>query len=147
MGQTASQIENHIEDKREHLSSNLRELENKVKSATDWRYQFKNRPAIFLGLAFGGGMLLSNVIGRPGRRRGRQYDYRLRKAAGAETHNVPKASAIPSPTMDKAYKAWENIKGALIGIAAARVKDYVDQVIPGFSEHYKQAEVEHIPVR
>ncbi len=49
MGQTASQIENHIEDTRDDLSSNLRELENKVKSVTDWRHQFESRPMAFLG--------------------------------------------------------------------------------------------------
>jgi hypothetical protein len=37
MGQTASQIEAHIEHTREDLGSNLDQLERKVKSAADWR--------------------------------------------------------------------------------------------------------------
>ena len=63
MGQTATQIESHIESKRADLTSNLRELENRVRSATDWREQFQNRTGTFLGLAFGGGLLLAAMIG------------------------------------------------------------------------------------
>jgi uncharacterized protein DUF3618 len=61
MGETASQIENHIEETREDLGSNLHELEERVKLATDWRRQFRNNPAIFLALAFGGGLLLARM--------------------------------------------------------------------------------------
>ncbi len=69
MGQTASQIENHIENKRADLSSNLQELEYRVKSATDWRRQFQSRPAAFLGMAFGGGILLAAMTSSGRRRR------------------------------------------------------------------------------
>jgi hypothetical protein len=61
MGETASQIENHIEETREDLGSNLHELEERVKLATDWRRQFRNHAAIFLALAFGGGLLLAKI--------------------------------------------------------------------------------------
>ncbi len=69
MGQTASQIESHIQDKRADLSFNLQELEYRVKSAADWRRQFRNRPAAFLGAAFGGGMLLAALTSSGRRRR------------------------------------------------------------------------------
>lgn len=74
MGQTASQIENHIEDKRADLSSNLRELEQRVRSATDWREQFQNRPEIFLGVAFGGGLLLAAMLYSPSNKRRKNCD-------------------------------------------------------------------------
>ena len=61
MGQTANQIETHIDTKRADLSSNLQELEDRVKSATDWRQQFQSRTAAFLGVAFGGGILLGAI--------------------------------------------------------------------------------------
>jgi hypothetical protein len=61
MGETASQIENHIEETREDLGSNLHELEERVKLATDWRRYFRSNPAIFLALAFGGGLLLAKI--------------------------------------------------------------------------------------
>jgi ElaB/YqjD/DUF883 family membrane-anchored ribosome-binding protein len=61
MGETASQIENHIEETREDLGSNLHELEERVKLATDWRSHFRNNPWLLLGLAFGGGLLLARI--------------------------------------------------------------------------------------
>ncbi len=146
MGQTASQIEDHIEDKRESLGRNLRELENKVKSAADWRYQFENHPAAFLGAAFGGGILLAVAFRRSSGGRTRHYSYAIPPAVApsGESNRTPRAVHANSPAMDTAMRAWENVKGALVGVAAARLKDYVEEVIPGFSAHYHhQVEVEH----
>jgi hypothetical protein len=39
-----------------------------------------------------------------------------------------------------ALRTWDNIKGALIGVAAARVKDYVGELIPGFREQLERTE-------
>ena len=141
MGQAASQIENHIENERQELGSNLRELEDKVKSVTDWHHQFRNRPLVFLGLAFGGGAVLASMFGRPsGRRRYPTYD-RENRAEGSEGR--PRTRRATSPAMEKAYEAWENVQGALVGIAATKVKDYADGIIPGFAEQYRQAQAEH----
>lgn len=145
MGQTASQIENHIDVQREDLSSNLRELENKVKAVADWRHQFENRPLVFIGAAFGGGLLLAKAIGSSGGRSRRHYSYGFPSPspAVAEAHSIPRTPRAPSPSMDTAMRAWENIKGALVGVAATRVKDYVEEVLPGFSQQYQQAESQH----
>ena len=68
MGETANQIESYIDQKREDLGSNLQELEQKVKSATDWRWQFQKNPMTMIGIAFGIGMLLAAMLGRGKRR-------------------------------------------------------------------------------
>ena len=146
MGQTASQIENHIEGKRVDLGSNLRELEDKVKSVTDWHRQFEKRPVIFLGLAFGGGAVLASMVGRSGGGR-RYYNYipgNGSTGTGPETrtHRAPSPARASSPAMERASQAWENVKGALVGIAASKVKDYADGIIPGFSDHYRQTEAQ-----
>ncbi len=138
MGQTASQIENHIENKRGDLGSNLRELEDKVKSVTDWHRQFKSRPMVFLGLAFGGGAVLASMVGRPSGRR--RYSNAGTESRANWTDASPRAQRAPSRAMEKATEAWENLQGALVGIAASKVKDYADGFIPGFSEQYRQAE-------
>lgn len=141
MGQTANQIENHIEDAREHLSSNLRELENKVRSATDWRQQFERRPLIFLGIALGGGVLVATALGR--RNSGPRHVHHYAPPAPPQSASQPTPLHIPSalaPTIDRASKVWDTFSGALVGIAAARVKDYVDRVLPGFAEQYSRAE-------
>ena len=37
-------------------------------------------------------------------------------------------------------ETWDNIKGALIGVAATRVKDFVGEVIPGFNEQFQRTQ-------
>lgn len=73
MGQEPDQITQDIAQARAELGSNLGELEHKVKSVADWRCQFQKRPMAILGLAFGGGLLLSRLVkqtnGRGKRRR------------------------------------------------------------------------------
>ena len=63
MDETLGQIEAHIDQTRERLGANLKELERRVDVATDWREHFHARPYIALGLAVAGGMLLARVAG------------------------------------------------------------------------------------
>ena len=49
MDETAHEIEAHIDRQRERLGSNLKELEDKIDAATDWREHFRERPHLFLG--------------------------------------------------------------------------------------------------
>lgn len=44
MGQTVHQIEDHIDNSREDLRSNLEELAQRAKSAVDWRERFRGSP-------------------------------------------------------------------------------------------------------
>ena len=62
MAETVNEIEDHIDRTRERLGSTLRELEDKVEAVTDWREQFHQRPHLFLGAAFAGGVLLSAMV-------------------------------------------------------------------------------------
>ena len=62
MDETANQIEAQIDRTRERLGSNLRELEDKVDAATDWREHFRERPHLFLGAAFIGGVALASAL-------------------------------------------------------------------------------------
>ena len=131
MGQATSQIEAHIEHTREDLGSNLRELEQKVKSVTDWRQHFQKSPMTLLGVAFGGGIILATMLG--GRKSsGRRGLYR------AVTRSEPTAGT--DHQKHKALETWDNIKGALIGVAATRFKDFVGQVVPGFHEEFQRTE-------
>jgi len=62
MGEKPDQIERHIQHQRSELEDNISELQEKVKSAFDWRTQFEERPAIFLGAAFLGGVVVSALL-------------------------------------------------------------------------------------
>ncbi len=131
MGQTANQIENYIAHTRQDLGSNLQELEHKVKSITDWKQHFQNSPMTMIGVAFGGGILLATMLGgRKGRRGERQ-------AVNHEPH------ASPDHLKHKALETWDNIKGALIGVAATRFKDFVGEAVPGFQEHFDRTQREN----
>jgi hypothetical protein len=123
--QTTNQIEHYIDHKREELGSNLHELENKISAATDWRHHFQQNPMTLIAAAFGGGVVLASLLGGPQRRRSAPTDPRT-------TPNPPRAQAL-----DK----WDHIKSALIGVAAARFTDYVEEVIPGFREQLEKTDV------
>jgi hypothetical protein len=132
MGQTTHQIEAHIEDTREDLGSNLHELEQKVKSVTDWKQHFRTNPMTMLGVAFGGGILLATMLGGRKNRRGERGF--PSHATGSEPH------AGTEQQKHKALETWDNIKGALIGVAATRFKDFVGEIVPGFQEQFQGAE-------
>jgi hypothetical protein len=134
MDEAARKIEEHIDRTRARLGSNLRELENKVDAATDWREQFRARPHIFLGAAIAGGALLAAVF--------RPKSSRLVFDSSSES-SLASVSRNGVNAQEQALELWNNIKGALIGVAAMRVTEYVSELIPGFDEHYRRAAQSH----
>jgi hypothetical protein len=116
VGQTTDQIESHIEKTRDDLGANLHELEQKVKEVTDWRYHFRNHPMTLIGAAFGGGILLATMVSR--------------------TRNTTNAVPASAPVRHRATETWDVIKDALVGVAAARVTDFVGELVPGFADEY-----------
>jgi hypothetical protein len=136
MGQTAHQIEAHIQDTRENLGTNLHELERKVKGVTDWKQHFKNKPMTMLGVAFGGGILLATTLGGQRKKRGAGERSLSSYASDAELHTGT------DHQKHRALETWDNIKGALIGVAATRFKEFVGEVVPGFHEQFQHTEQE-----
>ena len=128
MDQTANEIEAHIDRTRDRLGSNLRELEDKVDTATDWRRHFRARPQLFLGAAFIGGVMLGSALRSASSTRGRE-DAAVRRGIG-----------VNSSVQAQAWELWNNVQGALVGVASAGIKDYIAALVPGFEEHYRRAE-------
>jgi hypothetical protein len=132
MEQTTRQIETHIENTRDELGSNLHELERKVKSVTDWKEQFQKNPMLILSAAFGGGILVASMMsGNRSRRNEGVY---------SSTVGDSKPHASTDRQSHKALQTWDNIKGALIGVAVTRFKNYVAEVVPEFQEQYRKTE-------
>jgi Protein of unknown function (DUF3618) len=128
MDETANEIELQIDRTRERFGSNLRELEHKVDAATDWRQHFEERPHVFLGAAFIGGVVLASAL-RP-------------KSAGRA---LSAAALNPRPNgsssvQAQAFELWDNVQTALVGLATARIKEYIGELVPGFAEQYRLAE-------
>jgi len=130
MDEAAHKIEAHIDRTRERLGSNLRELEHRVDAATDWREQFRARPHLFLGGAVAGGALLAAVL----HQRSSRPDFDASHAA--HLGSITRSSNGVNAT-EQALELWHNIKGALIGVAAMRITEYISELIPGFDEHYR----------
>jgi hypothetical protein len=150
MGEKPDQIERHIRHQRSELEDNISELEEKVKSAFDWRTQFQERPAIMLGAAFVGGAVVAALL--PSRSTVTKRLSSMRHTSSDTwtpyTNREPVAqtestSTRPSYTGDysasKTSETWENLKNAAIGMATARISEFIEDLVPGFSEHYRKA--------
>lgn len=128
MGQTTDQIAAHIEHTRDTLGSNLNELEQRVKSVTDWHQHFQSNPLTMLGVAFGGGVMLAAMLGgrqpRPGRRVSSSDSLDVHVATDQQRHY--------------ALETWDHIKGALIGVAATRFTEFVGDIVPGFTDQFQR---------
>ena len=129
MDKAAHTIEAHIDRTRERLGSNLRELEDKVDAATDWREQFRARPHFFLGGALVGGVLLAAALSPRSPRQ--ELDGSSQAPLGAFARSRVN-------TQEQALELWNDVKAALIALAAARVTDYIGELVPGFREHFRQ---------
>lgn len=128
MDQTPREIETHIERTRERLGSHLAELEQKVDAATDWREHFRTRPQVFLGAAFVGGAALAFVL------------HARHPRTVSDDAEIRRFADDPSSARAQVVELWNNLKGALIGVASTRVKDFLAEFMPGFDEHYRRAE-------
>jgi hypothetical protein len=139
MGEKSDQIERHIQEQRNELGDNITELQEKVKSAFDWRVQFEQRPMTMIGIALGGGVLLSTLIG--GRSRSRHPKQSV--AHQWSSSGVQQAARADFGTNGSAAynknnssESWRNIKGALAGVVATKFGRILDSIIPGFNEQY-----------
>ena len=130
MDQTVHEIEAHIDRTRDRLGSNLQELEDKVDAATDWREQFRSRPFAALGVACIAGALIGAAL----------HTRRPRRPAFEPASQGYRPSTLRRIDAEgQLLDLWDNIRGALLGVAAARVQRYIGEVIPGFDEEYRRA--------
>ena len=141
MGETSNEIKQQIDHKRDALGENLDQIQRKVKDAADWRIQVQKRPFTMIGVAFGGGLLLAQMIGNGNQRR-RSY---LRTSNG---HEDDRQTASPAThiQMKKAADTWDKIKGALVGVGATKFREFLGDVVPGFHEEYRKVEEERPPI-
>lgn len=115
MGQRSEQIESEIQEERDRLRSNLDELGNRVRSVTDWRQQFRDHPALGLGLAFGAGLLLAGLL-RP-----------TARSPGAYARRDPEFTGEQRPN------PWGPIQRTLLGVVTGTLLD----LVPAFRAHLR----------
>jgi len=154
MGEKPDQIERHIRHQRSELEDNFSELEAKVKSAFDWRSQFSERPGTMLGIAFVGGAMAaavlpstSSITSRASSRR-RSFSDNYSPYTNREVPNsagdfgnapTPNAHTASAKSASPSSETWDNLRNAAIGLATARLAEFIEDLVPGFTEHYKKA--------
>jgi hypothetical protein len=132
MDRATDQIERQLDRERAVLLSNLEELENRVKSVVDWRRHYRSNPSLWIGVAIGGGLLMALAAGR--------------RAGSPKRFEYAPISAPPGGYADHRRRAisraWSTIESALIGVAAAKLKDTLLQVLLGSREQPARREVD-----
>lgn len=143
MGERSDQIEREIRERRNELSDNFGELEEKIKRAVDWRAQFQQRPGTMLAVAFGGGVLLSALFPPGHRQRGA---YQSEPGPSSYVPSRPFATGtnphVTTPGAANHSEARENLdalRGALFGVALSRVTGIIDALLPGFQQEFTRA--------
>lgn len=128
MVETPDQIEGRIREERGRLGRNLTELEGRVRDAANWRTHFNRHPLAVMGAAFGAGLLAAQLTTRRG----------VYVTDGRNVH--PSALALEARhAPGLGGETWRNIRAALVGLTGAGVQRFLNDVLPGFQEHYERA--------
>jgi hypothetical protein len=135
MGEKTDEIEQHIREQREELGQNISELQRKVKDKLNWRAQFEQHPFAMLGIALGGGLLLSGILSP------RHRTITMSKVTERPTWDseppVPSSTTTPHDAPDdKSSQSWREIRSALIALGAMKLGNLLDSLLPGFSNEY-----------
>jgi hypothetical protein len=140
MAHEEDRLKAHIEAAEESLKDNFEEIQDRihdrVKSALDWKVWYKNNTAIALGGVAAGGLLLSLMIHRKP-----SIESKFMSSEGmypaAEPNGQP--SAIPK-SHSRLHKVFDTTVAAVIGVASDQFREFMGRTIPGFKEHYREAE-------
>jgi hypothetical protein len=141
MGDTSDQIERHIQETRNNLGDNFNELQDKVRTAVDWRAQFEEHPMTMMALAFGGGILLSALL--PSRRSasGRSASSANTSSSDRHTSDLPfKSRNEYNDKTRSPLETWDAVKGALVGVATTKLSGFIEYVLPGFTQEFTKAQ-------
>jgi hypothetical protein len=138
MGETSDQIERHIQATRNDLGDNFSELQDKVKTAVDWRAQFAERPSTMLALAFGSGVILSALL-PSGRRLRSNYDEAWKPAPSRDLTPSLQSATPPAGKPNETRQTVEALGGALAGVVVSRMSRFIDSLLPGFEREFINA--------
>lgn len=164
MGETAENVKSHIDEQRAELTENVDELEGRMKEFTDWEHQFQEHPLLLMGVAFGGGFLLSSLLTGSGnkedgvQRRYQPYFYEPAYRSGQQHAERGNGEVDDSP----GFRAWatgergpsastqagkeraaskiDEVRGALLGLAATRLEEFLKEALPGFESEVNKVQ-------
>lgn len=131
MGERADETEEQIDRTREDFKENLNELEEKVKSAFDWRAQFEEHPFAMLSLALGGGMVAAALISG-GRRKRDTFP------PASTRRNV--RNAADKAEMRETNGSLDSSKGAFLTAVAARMGSFLGALLAEYRDEKHRRE-------
>jgi len=129
VGENTKQIEHTIVAERDQLGRNLNELETKAQQFVDWRTHYRNNPKVLLGIAVVGGLVLGAMA-----RRGRSA------RSNGPSEKSPRLARPTSRLTRELQDTWLRVSDALLGVASAKVIEFVGSVVPGFSEQVSHSQ-------
>ena len=154
MDSTTDTLRQEIDQRRQAISDDVGQLENRVQEMTDFQHQYRERPMAFVGLAFGGGVLLGMLMSggsdknSDGRRRddGRRYAYttysadqQSRQRGNGDDGGFVSSFMSGSPGSSteagkrRASSTFDEVRGALMAYAATRAEEFLKEALPGFN--------------
>src|SRR5688572_14357489 len=144
MSQEPAEIKAHIKAQGESLKDNLEEIETRVKNALDWRHWYRNNTAVALGGVAAGGLLLSLILRKPSsglQGMDGQYFEMDDMMAGPTTEPDGRANLRTEPQSESRFRqVADNTMTAIFGLAADKFQDFMSKALPGFREHYTDAQ-------
>jgi hypothetical protein len=124
MDESTVRLQRQLAGEHEQLNENLDVLERKARELTDWRAQFEKRPLLLLGLAFGGGLLASGLVGR-----------RRVSPAHVPADGRSMSTAMPGPSA-RVNGNWQQVRNTLSAVTSGVAAELLQELVPGFKEHY-----------
>jgi hypothetical protein len=167
MGESADQLREEIEMKRQDASGKIEQIEQKVtdtadqvrgqvdqvKQTFDWRKQVNERPLAALGAAFIGGIVLSSILGEDDDDRDRRRDrgrYSFDTVQYGEQGSTPSVAPAVAGlgvmgAVRKAAKTsgledtLNNMTSSFMSTVAERAKEVADRNFPGMADKLDNA--------
>jgi len=136
MAHEEDRLKAHIEAAEESLKDNFEEIQDRFKSALDWRVWYKNNTAIALGGVAAGGLLLSLMIHR-------KSSIESKFISPDEMYTPEEPNGRPMATAkspSRLHKVLDTTMAAVVGVASDQFRDFMARALPGFREHYDEAE-------
>jgi hypothetical protein len=139
MSREPAELKAHIKAQGEGLKENIEEIQNRVKGALDWRIWYKNNPAVALGGVAAGGVILALLLPkRPSVESGLLDTGEMNDQMAEPNGRARLRSTRRSNS--RLREIADNTVSAIFGVATDKFQDYMANAVPGFREHYIEAQ-------
>ena len=147
MAQEPAEIRAHIKAEGDSLKENFEEIQNRVKDALDWKTWYRNNTALALGGAAAGGLLIALVLGKGGSGEPKFKESNFVDLDQMDVDEEGSLGAVGARRMrsetksdSRLHQLADNTMAAVLGLAADKFQDFMSQALPGFREHYANAQ-------